>query len=113
MHQGQPVAVKIEPVMVEPAAGPYFIKLAAIGVGYQCFAFMLVHPGTKALQPIGVERGIEEDHCIFKQLVNLFSLCGRQVISADKGGIGAARFIAMYGVANVYYNGQYVKIKRG
>ena len=64
MNCWKPIPVKVEPIVIEPSAGPHFTELTRVGITNEVLAFMLVHPGGKTLQSVWVKRWIEENDFI-------------------------------------------------
>ena len=103
--QRQPVAVQVEPVVVEAAAGPGLVLLDVGGVGNGGFAAARVHPARKARHAVGVDAGVDQHHRVAQHLLDGRALGRRQVVHCQQRGVGAAGLVAVHAVAHPEHGG--------
>jgi|GEM_PF-4534628 len=101
MLAGEPVTVQVEPVVVGAAAGPGLEVLAVLRIGHGHAAPVAVGPVHKPIPAVRIEHGIDDEHSLRQQRIDLRSASRRQVVKRKQRRFGAAGFVAMDAVAQV------------
>ena len=106
VHERQPVAVRVEPVMVEPATWPGLVVLAVRRIGRGgAERPVLVEPLGGPVAAVGIALGLDEDHGLAQHGLDVRSPRRREVIGHEDHGIHAAGLVAMNAVAQIDHDG--------
>ena len=111
--EGEPVAVGVEAVVIEPAAGPGLIEFAALGIADEDAAFVAVDPICEAVRAVRVAQGFEDDDGVAQLGVDFFTLARGQMVDHGRHGVHGAGFVAVDAVAHVDDDGHFCEIEAG
>ena len=110
---GQPVAVEVKPVVIGAAVGHVFPVLAIVGVGAGHQPPMTVGPVGKAVQAIGIEHGVENDHHVLELGLQGRVLHCIQIVGHQRSGVAAAGLVTVDAVHHVQHSGLVLEIWTG
>ena len=94
-----PVAVQVEVVVVEAAAGPGLVVLPGVGLGVGRLVTDAVVPVGVPVMAVGVHARVHDNDGIFEPVLHLLVLRVGQVIEHLHHGFGAHGFVAVHVVA--------------
>ncbi len=104
VHQGEPVPVEVEPVVVGPAAGPHLVVLPVQGVGHHGLGPVHVGPPGVPVPAVGVQVGLHEEDAVGQVALHLAG-ARHQPVRGEHGGLRRGGLVAVDAVAQVHDHG--------
>src|SRR6056297_2217760 len=81
MLRGEPVSVKVKPVVICSSAWPVLSELPVVRGFNCCIVNMHVAPVCRPFETIRIEARIDKNNAVIQNTFNLLALCGRKMVS--------------------------------